>query len=146
MLAWTSTMCWPTSRRDAPAVIVVDASAAVLGLLNDGDARRHLMTGAVAVPHLIDVEVPHAVRGQALRGVITTDAGRRLLDRWARLGTERFALVGLMSRMWELRDNLSGYNSAYVALAESLGCDLLTADARLSAAPGPQCPITVVRR
>ena len=35
-------------------MIVVDASAAVLGLLNDGDARRSLAHDVVAVPHLAD--------------------------------------------------------------------------------------------
>ena len=37
-------------------MIVVDASVAVLGLLNDGDARRSLAEETVAVPHLADSE------------------------------------------------------------------------------------------
>lgn len=47
-------------------MIVVDASAAVLGLLNDGDARRTLATDDVAVPHLADSEIVHSLRGQLL--------------------------------------------------------------------------------
>jgi len=127
-------------------VIVVDASVAVLGLLNDGEARHRLMTAAVAVPHLIDAEVAHALRGQVRRGVLAAEAGRFTLGRWARLGVQRFTVVGLLDRMWSLRENLSAYDASYVALAETLGCDLVTADARLGAAPGPRCPITVLRR
>jgi predicted nucleic acid-binding protein len=85
-------------------VIVFDASAAVLALVNDGDARA-------------------------------------ALGRWARLGLRRYAAVGLLSRIWELRDNLSAFDATYVALAEASGCDLVTADARLARAPGPKCAI-----
>jgi predicted nucleic acid-binding protein len=127
-------------------VIVVDASAAVLGLLNDGDARRSLASEAVAVPHLVDSEVAHALRSQVLRGTATEDEARNALDRWARLGISRFAAVGLLGRVWNLRENLTACDATYVALAESIGCDLLTADRRLAAAPGPTCPIVVVRR
>jgi predicted nucleic acid-binding protein len=33
----------------------------------------------------------------------------------------------------------------YVALAETVGCTLVTADARLSRAPGVGCPVEVLR-
>lgn len=127
-------------------MIVLDASAAVLGLLNDGDARRSLATESVAVPHLADSEVAQALRAQLLRGDVGADDAGTALAHWARLGLRRFAAVGLLSRIWELRDNLTAYDATYVALAEALACDLVTADARLARAPGPTCPITVVRR
>lgn len=127
-------------------MIVIDASAAVLALLNDGDARRALANDAVSAPHLADSEVAHALRSQVIRGRVGVAVARAALDRWTRLGIRRFAMVGLLARVWDLRDNLSAYDATYVALAEALGCELLTADARLSRAPGPTCPITVVRR
>jgi hypothetical protein len=34
--------------------------------------------------------------------------------------------------------NVTAYGSAYVALAEELGCELLTADQRLARAAGPK--------
>jgi predicted nucleic acid-binding protein len=55
-------------------------------------------------------------------------------------------MVGLLPRIWDLREHVSAHDAAYVARAEALGCDLVTADARLASAPGPTCPITVVRR
>jgi predicted nucleic acid-binding protein len=54
--------------------------------------------------------------------------------------------VGLLSRVWELRQNLSAYDASYVALAEAMSCPLHTADARLARALGPTCTIVLVRR
>lgn len=127
-------------------MIVLDASAAVLALLNDGDARRSVMREAVAVPHLVDAEVAHALRAQVQRGRVGMRDAEVALARWARLGLRRFPVVGLLPRVWQLRENLTAYDASYVALAESLGCALVTADARLARAPGPTCAITVVRR
>ncbi len=127
-------------------MIVLDASAAVLALLNDGDARRSVASETIAVPHLADSEVAHAVRAQVLRGRISADDAGATLAHWARLGLRRFAAVGLLPRIWELRENLTAYDATYVALAEGLACDLVTADARLAQAPGPSCAIKVVRR
>jgi predicted nucleic acid-binding protein len=42
-------------------------------------------------------------------------------------------------RCWELRDNLTVYDAAYVALAEELELVLLTADIRMADAAGPRC-------
>ncbi len=125
-------------------MIVVDASVAVLGLLNDGVSRAQLSTEALAAPHLVDSEVAHTLRSKVLRGDIAADDGERALDRWARLGIDRFPVTGLLVRVWELRDNLTAYDATYVAVAEALGCALLTADRRIAQAPGPTCPITVV--
>ena len=125
--------------------MVIDASAVVLGLLNDADARRVMTDEALAVPHLVDSEVAHALRGQVARGVVGETTASEALGRWARVGVIRFAAVGLLGRVWELRENVSAYDGTYVALAESLDCPLVTADARLGRAPGPRCPITVLR-
>lgn len=51
----------------------------------------------------------------------------------------------LMVRAYELRANVTPHDAAYVALAESLGYTLLTADARLSRAPGIRCRVDVLR-
>jgi predicted nucleic acid-binding protein len=127
-------------------LIVLDASAAVLALLNDGDARRSVTSESVCIPHLADSEVAHALRAQVLRGHVGADSAGVALARWARLGVRRFAVVGLLARIWELRYNLTAYDATYVALAEALACELVTADARLAQAPGPTCTISVIRR
>ncbi|HET9243674.1 MAG TPA: type II toxin-antitoxin system VapC family toxin [Gaiella sp.] len=126
-------------------MIVVDASAAVLGLLNDGDARAYLADEPFACPHLADSEIIHALRRQAQRGAVDAVDAERAVATWARLGMRRIPVVGLLERIWELRDNLSAYDATYVAAAEALDTPLLTADARLARAPGVTCAVTVVR-
>lgn len=124
----------------------MDASAAVSALLNAGPARQALAEERLHVPHLIDPEVANVLRrGVAASRIEPADACNAL-DRWRRLGMSRYAVYPLLERVWELRENLSGYDASYIALAESLGCTLLTADARLGRAPGLRCSVTVVPR
>jgi len=78
-------------------------------------------------------------------GHVEAADAERAVAAWARLGLYRVPVVGLLRRIWELRETLSAYDATYVAVAETLDVPLLTADARLARAPGPTCPITVVR-
>ena len=127
-------------------MIVLDASAAVLGLLSDGEARRALSAEDVAIPHLADSEVANALRAQERRGDVDPEQAFAALSTWAKLGLRRFATAANLDRVWELRENLTAYDATYVALAEMIDCHLMTADARLARAPGPRCPITTIRR
>jgi predicted nucleic acid-binding protein len=127
-------------------MIVADASAALSALLNAGPARRALGAEQLHVPHLIDAEVASGLRRRVASAEIGPEAGWAALDVWRRLGMIRYPLVGMLGRVWQLRDNLSAYDACYVALAEQLDCALLTADQRLARAPGSRCPITVVPR
>jgi predicted nucleic acid-binding protein len=127
-------------------VIVLDASAAVSALLRGGPARAALAAEVVHVPHLVDIEVLSALRRCASSGQVADSAAADALDTWRRLGVTRYPVVGLLNRIWELRANVTAYDAAYVALAETLGCAVVTADARLARAPGLRCPVTVVPR
>ena len=86
------------------------------------------------------------LRAQVIRGVIDEVAAESAIEVWGRLGVERIGASGLLDRVWALRQNLTAYDATYVAVAEALDAALLTADGRLARAPGPRCPITVVRR
>jgi predicted nucleic acid-binding protein len=50
----------------------------------------------------------------------------------------------LLTRCWELRNNLTINDASYVALAEALNVLLLTGDGRLAGATGPRCQIEVL--
>jgi predicted nucleic acid-binding protein len=124
-------------------VLVADASA-VLAAFNararsvlDGDLQLH-------APHLMDSDVASAVRTRVRRGKLDGRAGWDLLERYRRLGITRHSTFPMFDRIWELRNNLSAYDAAYVALAETLDCSLLTGDARISRIPGLRCPITLL--
>ncbi len=125
-------------------MIVVDASAAVSALLNAGPARRALAREPLHAPHLIDSEVANALRRQLAAGRIDAGQGWAALNVLRRLAVTRHPAFSLADRVWELREQLSAYDAAYVALAEALDASLLTADARLARAPGLRCPVTVV--
>lgn len=125
-------------------MIVVDASAALSALLNSGEARRALGRQQLHVPHLVDSEVASGLRRRTHAGQVEPQQAWTALRVWQRLGVTRYPMVALLPRVWELRDNVSAYEASYVALAEFLGCDLITADARLARAPGVRCTSTVV--
>ena len=127
-------------------MIVLDASAAVLALLSAGPARQIVAAEPLHVPHLIDTEVASALRRRVAARSIGAEDASSTLDTWRRLGMTRYPVFSLLDRVWELRGNVSAYDGSYVALAETLGCALLTADGRLARAPGVRCPITVVSR
>jgi len=118
-------------------VTVVDASVLVSALADDADdgaiARRRLRQAAeLAAPELVDLEVLSVLRRQLARGHLDRD---RADVAWADLVTfplVRYGHLDLAERVWTLRDALTPYDAAYVALAELLECPLVTADARLA--------------
>ena len=125
-------------------MIVLDASAAVQALLNDGQARHLVATESLHAPHLVDAEVLSALRRLVGAGTLTADDGARCVNTWSGIGLIRYAAGPLLERIWELRQTISVYDAMYVALAEQLDCALVTADARLSGAPGLRCAVTVL--
>ena len=125
-------------------MIVIDASATLSALLNAGPARSVLSSEQLHAPHLIDCEVADALRRRVAAQQLGARAGWDALDVLRRMGMTRYPMFPLLERAWELRDNLSAYDASYVALAELLGCNLLTADSRIGRAPGLHCPVTVV--
>jgi len=125
-------------------VIVVDASAAVAALLRNGSARESVAHEQLHAPHLIDAEVAQTLRQLVAAGRFPARTGQHLVTEWSGLALVRSPVHPLLPRIWALRENVSAYDATYVALAEALGCALLTADARLARAPGSTCPVTVV--
>lgn len=78
------------------------------------------------------------------RGALAEAAAQAALRHLAVLPVSRLSHRPLLSRCWELRDNLTVYDAAYVALAETTGATLLTSDRRLARATGINCEIELL--
>jgi predicted nucleic acid-binding protein len=130
-------------------VIVVDASPLLEALLRTPAAKavenRLFAPGqTLHAPHLLDVEVAQVIRRYAASGEIDSERGRMALTDLADLPLRRYPHDFLLPRIWDLRNNLTAYDAAYVALAEALDAPLLTRDRRLAAAAGHRAQIELV--
>lgn len=130
-------------------MIVVDASCLyeVLVDTSRSEAIRDRLAADPdqAAPHVIDVEVFSLIRRDHLDGTLDATAAALAVDDLRSWPAERYGHRGLLVRAWELRDNVRGWDAAYVALAEALDAPLLTLDRRLAGADGPTCQIEVLR-
>ncbi len=122
-------------------MIVLDASAAVDWLLQTTAGTRienriYSQRETLHAPHLLDLEVTQVLRRLVLQKVISVrradEAVRDLLD----LRVNRYAHHVLLTRVWQLRHNLSSYDAAYIVLAENLAAPLITRDIRLASVSG----------
>lgn len=130
-------------------MIVVDASALVEALLRTNAAKavdkRLFETGeTLHAPHLLDIEVAQVIRRYATIGDIDDARARAALADLADFPVRRYAHDFLLPRIWELRNNLTAYDAAYVALAEALDAPLLTRDQRLARASGNRAQIKLI--
>jgi predicted nucleic acid-binding protein len=121
-------------------LIVVDASAMLEVLLGTETGARvedRILSGreSLHAPHLLDVEVAQVLRRYAAAREMTPERGREALTDLADFPLHRYSHDVLLPRMWELRHNVTAYDAAYLALAETLIAPLVTCDARLASAP-----------
>lgn len=120
---------------------VVDALTAVAGT---DELRAQLATEELHAPSLVDFEVVSALRGLTLGGHLSATRAEDLLTDFDDLPLQRWASAdALRRRAFQLRDNISAYDAAYVALAEALDCPLVTRDGRLARSTGHSAQIEV---
>jgi predicted nucleic acid-binding protein len=122
-------------------VIVLDTSAVIELLLGSGAGRQvaHRVQApevSLHAPHLLTVEVTQVLRRLTLAGTLDDNRAHEALTDLGDLDVAYYDHQPLVARMWVLRDNLTAYDAAYVALAEVLRAPLLTLDRRLADAPG----------
>ncbi len=127
-------------------MIIVDASALTNALTDDGPigegGRAELARDLHwAAPEHLVVETFSAVRGRFLGGRISRQRAVDCVKALAELNIELISTTHLLPRMWQLRDNVSGYDAAYLAAAEAYGCPLVTADVRLTRVRGLRCDV-----
>jgi len=131
------------------SLAVIDAS--VLAAFYAADDSRHALVterlkvgDALFAPAHLDAEIVSAMRGMARRNRVLDRAVPRALTHLAGFPIRRMPLPPLLERMWELRNNVTAYDAAYIALAERLGAVLITCDARLATASGPTCTFDLI--
>ncbi len=95
-------------------------------------------------PHLMDVEVTSVFRRLNANGALEDRRGREGLRALTDMAIHRYPHEFLLPRIWELRGNLTAYDAAYVALAETLQAPLLTCDRRLARSSGHRAQIDVL--
>lgn len=132
-------------------MVVVDASAVALLFVDPDDdprveqARRLLRADEHwLVPEHWPVEVFSVIRGLN-RGHQLTDArAEAAIGMLEKFSVKIVPTLPLLPRMWELRHALTGYDAAYVAVAEANDCDLITADSRMARAGAVRCGVQVI--
>jgi predicted nucleic acid-binding protein len=130
-------------------VIVVDASTILELLLQTPLAaavERRLLEGGETIhaPALLDLEMAQVLRRYVSRGEVSALRAGVALDTMTVFPVTRYTHEALLPRIWELRENLTAYDAAYVALAEALRAPLVTGDERLARAPGVRAAIELI--
>ena len=138
----------PPPRLCSRNVLVVDASVLAPALADDGPdgdtARARLRGHSCAAPELIDLETTSVIRRQLRSGRLDGRRAEIALADLVAVPLHRAPHRPLLARCWELRENLTVYDAAYVALAELLSAVLVSADARLVNAPGLRCELDLL--
>ena len=130
-------------------MIVVDSSAVIEVLLRTESAlaveQRIFAPGeTLHAPHLLDLEVAQVLRRYCMAGEMDPERGREAVDDLVDFPIIRYPHDLFLTRIWELRHNMTSYDAIYVALAELLPAPLLTRDARLASAPGHNAIIELI--
>lgn len=130
-------------------MIVTDASAVIEFLLGTpaGERIGEVLgkAGLIQAPALLDVEITQVLRRLVRSRHVSADHGRALVEILQAAPIDRRPMDPVLPRIWQLRDNLTAYDAAYVALAEAMDCPLLTLDERIEGAPGLQVEVIAPR-
>jgi predicted nucleic acid-binding protein len=93
---------------------------------------------------MLDLEFTSALRRMEAHHELTTSRAAEALDDFSVLALRRYPHRVLLERVWELRANVKTYDASYVALAELLGCTLVTGDVSLSRVRSVRCPVELL--
>jgi len=129
-------------------MIVLDASAVVDWLLQTPAGQRieqriYARNDTLHTVHLLDVEFAQVLRRLVREGTLARKRAEEAMEDLIAVRVTRYAPVVLLHRIWQLRQNLSAYDAAYVALAEELKAPLITRDQKIAAASGHSATIEV---
>ncbi|EMY32343.1 PilT protein domain-containing protein [Arthrobacter crystallopoietes BAB-32] len=123
--------------------IVVDASVIVAALTASKEyqewAQTVLKSGPNEAPELVLFEAANILRRLELAGQLSARQAATAFQELSDWPVQLWPFGPLASRIWQLRQSVTAYDAAYVALAEQLDLPLATLDRRLVAAHGPAC-------
>lgn len=128
--------------------VVVDASLAVKWLVEEDDSdKAHAILQSWVdqditriAPYLMPFEVANVLHRRVLRGELSVGDSTRMIARLLESRLELHQPPGLHVRALQLASELNqsaAYDAHYLALAESVGCELWTADERFYRAVSP---------
>ncbi|MGH7882317.1 MAG: type II toxin-antitoxin system VapC family toxin [Candidatus Dormibacteraceae bacterium] len=129
---------------DRPEV-VIDASVVIALLVDESEVGEWATSSLAGVrllaPDLMPYEVTNTLRRHVFRGMIDISTAVSAHLDLTESSFELYPYSSLAERIWELRENLTSYDAAYVALAELMNAPLITLDSRIGRATGPHCRI-----
>ncbi|MHB1599556.1 MAG: type II toxin-antitoxin system VapC family toxin [Acidimicrobiales bacterium] len=91
------------------------------------------------MPEILHLDVVSVLRKAASAGLLDERRAIQALADLEDLACERASRRPFLAPIWELRANVTPCAAAYVALAETVEATLVTADSRLTGAPGLGC-------
>ena len=130
-------------------MIVIDSSAVLEVLLRSQagleiEKRIFSPRESLFAPHLLDLEVVQVLRRYCTSGEIDSERGKEAIEDLKDLPINHYQHDIFLHRIWELRHNMTSYDAAYVALAETLPAPLLTRDTHLASVPGHEAVIELI--
>lgn len=122
---------------------VIDSSAVVALLVDSGpvgDWVAETVGGRMLfAPDLMPFEASNILRRSRLAGSVDDITGALAHADLLAMMIQLDPYYAVADRVWSLRDNVTVYDAAYVAIAEARGLPMITLDTRLARSPGPKC-------
>jgi predicted nucleic acid-binding protein len=130
-------------------MIVLDASALLEVLLATAAAERVARSifargQTLHAPHVIDLEVAQVLRRYRREGEISEVRAMEALRDLQDFPLTRYPHDLFLPRIWELKENLTAYDAAYIALAEVLPAPLVTRDGRIGRSRSHRAEVQVL--
>jgi len=130
-------------------MIVPDASVILEVLLRTRrglEMERRLLSSreTMHAPHLIDLEVCQVLRRYLFSKDLTSDRAADAMEDFQSMRIFRYPHLIFLDRIWELRNSMTAYDAAYIAVAETIHAPLLTTDKRLASTRNHSARIELV--
>ena len=119
------------------AIIETPYSAAIVDRIFSDDETLH-------APHLVDLEIVNTLRRYVLKGELSERSASQAMEDFASIPLKRHTHTGLIPRIWQLRNNLTAYDAAYIALAEMLNVPLITRDTAFASSTGHNVHVELI--